>query len=225
MVKRTASYLTVALTVAFSATTWFVCRSFFTGSEEKHIQTKNDIPFPSEPHASDDLRPTSKAMSTCPMAILGFSFGMGVEKTPGLSNEALGVHVVDVIQSGEREGCTRPLVMLQWEIANVVQRLGISTDYEAHPTGGYLGTAGVLKQFSKYIKERNPSARRPIPVYLVVHRDHFPRCRALLAERSVFKPLNSRESVPDVYDPNSTQKWTRNKQAFAQHEKALGFQV
>eukprot|EP00760_Papus_ankaliazontas_P014248 PhM_4_TR16001/c0_g1_i1/m.54640 len=180
-------------------------------------------------------------------AIVSFSFGLGRGNTPGASNEALAQHIIDVLSNRKtQKEQPLPLLLVQWEIAVAINETldrNESSSYPAaiqqllrHPTHvawplpkSYLSTSGVLTQFRAHLtmlrRGFNNKKANHVPVYLVAHRDHFPRCKRLLEAYDAYRVVNARSSVPDVYDPESTQTWTRNRKVFVAHEKSLGFSV
>ena len=84
--------------------------------------------------------------------LVGFAFAQGPLNaagipSPGGTNEGLAWSVASLIQEFAAAGKTRPKIMLQWEIAQVLfEKHGINADFVAKvdAEGNYLSTYGVM---------------------------------------------------------------------------------
>lgn len=138
--------------------------------------------------------------------IVGLSFGVRADNSPGLSNETLAKIAENLYKKYELA------LVLQWEIADCISGIhALKIIREHREKDEYLDTFEVLSQ-AKEICEFYGWEK----IILVAHQDHLPRS-IRVAEKLGFKV-----NVPFIdcpYDKESAQKWTRNKLRFIIHEK------
>lgn len=160
--------------------------------------------------------------------IAALAFGMIKTKDkilPGGTNLAL----ASWIKTLKDQSCYKnSIIISQWEISNALKdNHGIQVDFSAVPKGIYLDTLGVIEQFVEYCTKCNIDVKSN-KVLLVAHPEHFERCCLTMTMIGKFNVLNTKNDInpdwkqfgcdSDGYDPKSSQKWTRNKQAFIKHE-------
>jgi len=172
-----------------------------------------------------ELAPSGKDQLETAEAVVAFAFGFGparkgVPHPPeqyhpllhhaGKTNEALANVIVPFAQKGLA-------VFAQWEVAEALKAHGILVPDRrgARPERTYLGTSGVVEQFMHNGLDQLRS------VVLVAHRHHAFRClettRALFGSRGNTIDVLVPE-LPDVYDPDSVQPWTRSMENYVAYE-------
>lgn len=126
---------------------------------------------------------------------------------PGPTNEALAEAVARFVRS-------HPVpIVAQWEVARVLSDLGVEgvisvePDVAADGTVTYLSTAGVA---AKGLAAMQAAGEKPGRAGVLCFRDHAVRC--LLTMRSIGMTADVPEGadLPDEYDPESGQAWTRS---------------
>ena len=167
-------------------------------------------------------------------AIVGFAFAQGAPDsadgppTPGGTNRGLAWSVVQLLDAYARAGRPRPLVMVQWEIAQVLwEEHGVRADVSAtvDAEGNYLSTYGVMAQLATALDESGVRS-----VALVAHPDHAVRCGKVVQHFNVTAIgtafLGEGGGIPwdrfgcdaDGYDAASTQPWTTGRARYLLHE-------
>jgi len=157
------------------------------------------------------------------VAIVGFSFGQGLDGTPGGTNMALA-------WQAHRLRKARPDVplILQWEIADAMnETYGVLADLVVRPKPGiYLDTTDVAVAAYHELVRRGLGG---VPVALVAHPDHALRCSLSLLQlgvKSLWAPMRGAPIVDlgvdeYFYDNMSTQPWTRSREVYRAHELAV----
>ena len=167
-------------------------------------------------------------------AIVGFAFAQGAPDsadgppTPGGTNRGLAWSVVQLLDAYARAGRPRPLVMVQWEIAQVLwEEHGVRADVSAtvDAEGNYLSTYGVMAQLATALDDAGVRS-----VALVAHPDHAVRCGKVVQHFNVTAIgtafLGEGGGIPwdrfgcdaDGYDAASTQPWTTGRARYLLHE-------
>ncbi len=178
-----------------------------------------------------ELQPDSPQEILAADAVVALAFGFGPAKPgvlyppgqyhpllykPGKTNEALADIVVPFAQRNVP-------VFAQWEVADALNDRGVTVPDQqvARPGKTYLGTSGVVEQFL------NNGLNRFRSVVLVAHRRHVFRCReiatTLFQKRGASAVFLIPEHLPDVYDADSVQPWTRSLRALVSREVAVRF--
>ncbi len=152
-------------------------------------------------------------------AIIGCSFGYqrlpNGNILPGPMNEKLAQVVVELYT---KLGCK---VYMQWEIAeamgDAIPHSAVNAiNPEINPqdaTVKYLGTFGVLQKVLHCVGDPKSLGK----VLIVAYRDHAPRCVAT-ARKLGFDAFVPPIALPNDYDPQSGQAWTRNRHAYIIHD-------
>jgi len=155
--------------------------------------------------------------------IVAFSFGNRLDKNgnsiPGPMNEQIADLVVKIYNKIKKP------VYAQWEVAQSVgKRVPLKMITALYPKitkDGkiiYLSTSGVAKEFIKIVKKEAISNKTIIALGF---REHEPRiymtCKSL--EINAYAPKGY--SLPDQYDKESGQPWTRSKYNFMIYDMAV----
>jgi hypothetical protein len=152
-------------------------------------------------------------------AIMAFSFGYrrlpNGNIVPGPMNDKLADVVVGLY------GKLQCKVYAQWEIAEAIGiRVPSAVLHAVNPeinpkdaTVKYLSTFGVAQKVLKCVG----SAKSLGKVLVVAWRDHAPRC-VRIARKLGFDAFVPPEPLPNDYDPESGQAWTRNRHAYLVHD-------
>ena len=163
-------------------------------------------------------------------AIVGFSFGQGPDKdgkpTPGNTNVGLAWSMAQMLNEYQAAGRERPLVMVQWEIADILKDVhGITADEVASvdADGNYLSTYGVMEQLAIALKRHEIDT-----VALVAHKDHAVRCGKVVQHFNVSAlgtpylstaiPWDDFGCDQHGYWQLSAQPWTRSRSKYLMHE-------
>ena len=182
-----------------------------------------DLPF----LTTWELQESSPEALASADAVMAFAFGFGPALEgvqhptgqydpllyhPGKTNEAL----ADVIGPYAEKGLP---VFAQWEVAEALRarQKAELCHCVARPDKEYLGTSGVVRQFL------SEGLGKYKAVILVAHRHHAFRCQRIAAK--VFAAEEGTAdirilipSLPDVYDPDSVQPWTRSLEDWVRYE-------
>lgn len=156
------------------------------------------------------------ALSPDNTVIMAFSFGLGLNNTPGATNTALAAIIKSILDERHFP------VLAQWEIADALGLLGITEAFRAIKTTGYLNTEGVLMQFKTELDRRGMNVKTAL---IVAQPDHFFRCQQLVKKQGfevILPEYCLRPQQPWSafgcdewgYDPTSTQAWTTTKPKF-----------
>jgi hypothetical protein len=152
-------------------------------------------------------------------AIMAFSFGYRRVSNgniiPGPMNENLADVVVALYSQLQCK------VYAQWEIAEaIVTRVPSAMIHPIYPdisakdaTVKYLSTYGVAQK----VLESVGTAEQLGKVLVVAWRDHAPRC-VRIARKLGFSAFVPPTPLPNDYDPDSGQAWTRNRHAYLVHD-------
>lgn len=152
-------------------------------------------------------------------AIMAFSFGYrrlpNGNIVPGPMNDKLAEVVVGLY------GRLRCNVYAQWEVAESIGgRVPSAALNPINPeinhkdaTVKYLSTFGVAQE----VLECVGSAKSLGKVLVVAWRDHAPRC-VRIARKLGFDAFVPPEPLPNDYDPESGQAWTRTRHAYLAHD-------
>lgn len=151
-------------------------------------------------------------------SIFGFTFGNRMQangnRRPGPVNEALAEVAVRLHrQTGAR-------IWAQWEVAEAIgDRVQAGMLEAIHPARGpdaeprYLGTAAVVDAI---LARRRPEEFGPVAV--VALRDHAWRCVRICRERGLAAGVPEGWAMPESYDAQSGQPWTRGRLAYLLHD-------
>lgn len=152
-------------------------------------------------------------------AILAYSFGYrrlpNGNIVPGPMNAELAELVVAL---HAKLGCR---VFAQWEIAEAIGlRIPSGMLHAVYPeinpkdaTVKYLSTVGVTQKVVEAVGDPKSLGK----VLIVAWRDHAPRC-VRIARRFGFDAFVPQEPLPQNYDAQSGQAWTRNRHAYLVHD-------
>lgn len=145
-------------------------------------------------------------------SIVAYAFGNRIlpngNRVPGPMNEALADLVIQLYEQ------THAFVYAQWEIAEVIgdripaEKIAvINPTLDAQANVVYLSTAGVAAAVIKQCGDPQKLGT----VAVVAFNDHLYRCIKMSRQSGIdaYAPLGY--SMPNVYDPNSGQPWTRNR--------------
>jgi hypothetical protein len=150
--------------------------------------------------------------------IIGFTFGNRMQpngnREPGPVNAALADIAVRLHRA------TGARVWAQWEVAEAIGgRLGgdalqaIYPARDANAEPRYLNTAAVVEA----ILARNPGAALGT-VAVVALRDHAWRCVQICRRHGLSAGVPQGWAMPDAYDPDSGQPWTRDRLTYLLHD-------
>jgi len=150
--------------------------------------------------------------------IIGFTFGNRMlpngNREPGPVNAALADVAVRLHK------VTGAAVWAQWEVAEAIGgRLPdgmvgvILPGRDAHAEPHYLSTGGVVEA----IVARNGGAGLGT-VAVVATRDHAWRCVRICQRHGLTAGIPEGWAMPDAYDPDSGQPWTRDRLAYLLHD-------
>jgi len=151
--------------------------------------------------------------------IVGFTFGNRMapsgNRTPGPVNQALADLAVRLHQA------TGARVWAQWEVAEAIgRRLGadaleaIYPGRDANAEPGFLSTAGVVEA----VASRGGGSTALGTVAVVAVRDHAWRCVELCRRRGLHAGVPEGWALPNRYDPESGQPWTRERLTYLLHD-------
>ena len=152
-------------------------------------------------------------------SILAFSFGNGHaingNQTPGKMNEELADFVVEIYNKIHKP------VYAQWEIAQSIgNRIPAESLHSIYPTvdkGGnliYLNTEGVALDAVKQAGGFNEMGT----TLVVAFREHVLRAVNTSVDAGLKAYAPAGYNLPDKYDKNSGQPWTRDKITFILYE-------
>lgn len=150
--------------------------------------------------------------------IVGLSFGLKADGSPGLSNGYLAEIIEELYQKYQKP------VILQKEIAEALSILGYNIPIEAvikehreckknSNEKKYLDTSEALIQVREVCRVKGWNI-----IILVAHQDHLPR--SIKTAKNLGFTVNAPFIEDCPYDRESSQKWTRNKWKFKFHEIA-----
>jgi len=151
--------------------------------------------------------------------IIGFTFGNRMapsgNRAPGPVNQALADIAVRLHQA------TGARVWAQWEVAEAIgERLGadaLEAIYPARDTTAeprFLSTGGVVEA----VVSRGGGAAALGTVAVVAVRDHAWRCVDLCRRHGLHAGVPAGWTLPELYDPDSGQPWTRERLAYLLHD-------
>ncbi len=141
--------------------------------------------------------------------LLGLSFGIGQNNTPGASNKALALHAERINKEYKI-----PLI-LQQEISIGMNSASSYSVIGSHgKRGKYLDTHEVIRQAVEVCKRNKWST-----VATLAHPDHAWRVKMIVEKFGLKALVVNTANVP--YDLMSTQKWTRSKRQFVLREIAV----
>lgn len=130
---------------------------------------------------------------------------------PGPTNEALARLAAEFIAQ-------HPVpVIAQWEVAVVLDRLGVrgvisvGPDFAADGTVSYLSTAGVVDKGLRVAAEQGVHVGR---AGIVCFADHAVRCVLTALAAGMTAAVPDGVELPSDYDPDSGQSWTRSRASF-----------
>jgi hypothetical protein len=133
---------------------------------------------------------------------------------PGPMNERLAEVVVELYNEVQCH------VYAQWEIAESIEKVPLRKLHSIYPdinpkdaTIGYLSTRGVMLK----VRELVQGAESLGKVLIVAYRDHAPRC-VRIARKLGFDAFVPPRELPNEYDSESGQAWTRNRRAYIVHD-------
>lgn len=149
------------------------------------------------------------------IGIVVFSFGIRENElqNPCISNVDLALEtrrVLDVLKRNPNIK-ERPLLAVQWEVANVLKKFGIRPDFEIwehRVKGEYLDSKEVMSQSANYFRQVGVTGVIPVAMPLL----HRRRCIQFIREEQ-FKYLLSKMRTQIRFDNESLQPWTRSKGA------------
>jgi hypothetical protein len=150
--------------------------------------------------------------------IIGFTFGNRMlpngNREPGPVNAALADLAVRLHEA------TGAPVWAQWEVAEAIgarlpdRMLGaIYPGRDANAEPRYLSTGGVIEE----IVARNGGAGLGT-VAVVATRDHAWRCVRICRRHGLSAGIPQGWAMPDAYDSDSGQPWTRDRLAYLLHD-------
>jgi hypothetical protein len=178
-----------------------------------------------------ELEPHSPREISAAAAVVAFAFGFGPARQgvphppgqyhpllyePGRTNEALADFIVPFARRNVP-------VFAQWEVADALNGRGVIVPETrvARPDKTYLGTSGVVEQFV------DSGLHEFRSIVLVAHRHHAFRCREITStifrKRAISTAILVPDRLPDVYDVDSVQPWTRSLTAWVSYEVATRF--
>jgi hypothetical protein len=151
--------------------------------------------------------------------IIGFTFGNRMapsgNRQPGPVNQALADLAVRL------HAATGARVWAQWEVAEAIgARLGGAALEAVHPGRDaqaeprFLSTAGVIEA----VVSRGGGAAALGTVAVVAVRDHAWRCVDLCRRHGLQAGVPEGFALPERYDPDSGQPWTRDRLAYLLHD-------
>lgn len=152
-------------------------------------------------------------------AIIACSFGYrrlpNGNITPGPMNHLLANIVVDLYTKLQCK------VYAQWEIAEAIgEKIPADVMHTINPdinpqdaTVKYLSTYGVIQKVQKCVGDPKSLGK----VLIVAWRHHAPRC-VRIARKLGFEAFVPPEPLPNNYDSESGQAWTRNAHAYVVHD-------
>ncbi len=149
--------------------------------------------------------------------IAAFTFGNRMlpsgNREPGPVNEALAVVAVRL------QAATGARIWAQWEVAEAIggrvpsdRLVPIYPARAADAEPRYLGTGGVVDA----ILAREPAGLGTVAV--VALRDHAWRCVRICRRRGLDAGMPEGWPMPESYDPDSGQPWTRDRLTYLLHD-------
>lgn len=133
------------------------------------------------------------------------------ELVPGPTNEALAQAAADFVED-------HPVpIVAQWEVAQVLEEMGVpdvisvEPDVAADGTVTYLSTKGVADKGLTLAEEAG------VPVGqagVLCFADHAVRCLLTAEAAGMTAGVPAGVELPDEYDPESGQAWTRSREAW-----------
>ena len=130
---------------------------------------------------------------------------------PGPINEALAREAADFVAH------TPVPIVAQWEVAEVLDSMGVTNvisvepDVAADGTVVYLSTADVLRKGLALAAAQGIDAGQ---AGVLGHRDHVSRCLLTAADVGMTGAVPASVRLPKVYDAESGQPWTRSRADF-----------
>ncbi|MCP3967074.1 MAG: hypothetical protein GY750_11575 [Lentisphaerae bacterium] len=148
--------------------------------------------------------------------ILAYAFGNEIDhngnKLPGKMNKALADLIVKIYNKIHKP------VYAQWEIAqcigNRIPRNMLHPIYPQITLEGeviYLSTIGVAKDFARQVGR---NSLKNAKVIIIAFKDHARRCVATSINNGINAYAPADYELPERYDSNSGQPWTRDKQTY-----------
>jgi hypothetical protein len=145
-------------------------------------------------------------------SIVAYAFGNRIlsngNRLPGPMNDAL----ADLVVQLHKE--TNVPVYVQWEIAEAIgdriapeKVISINPVLDAQANIVYLSTAGVASAVIKHVG----SAQKLGKVAVIAFNDHLYRCVQTSRDLGMDAYAPDGYSMPNNYDPDSGQPWTRNR--------------
>ena len=148
-------------------------------------------------------------------SVVVFSFGNRVASdgatSSGPTNEALANSTAAFVK-----GHPVP-VYAQWEVAEILGTLGVANVVSIKPGVGadgkeiYLSTAGVA---DKAVQDAGAASRPLGTVGVICFADHAVRCVLTAETAGMDAVVPKGADLPDTYDPQSGQSWTRDRATF-----------
>lgn len=130
---------------------------------------------------------------------------------PGPTNEALARSAAAFVKE-------HPVpVVAQWEVARVLEDLGVrdvipvEPDVAADGTVTYLSTVGVAQKGLTALRSRGGE---PGHAGVLCFRDHAVRCELTMRSIGLTADVPAGIELPDDYDPESGQEWTRSVESW-----------
>lgn len=144
--------------------------------------------------------------------IIAYSFGNRIlangNRSPGPTNEALADQVVQLHLE------TKAPIYAQWEIIEAIgnrispeHMTAINPTLDAQGNVVYLSTIGVTNEILKLVS--NPE--RLGTAAIIAFNDHLPRCITIAHNLGIDAYAPQGYIMPNVYDQNSGQPWTRDR--------------
>ncbi len=130
---------------------------------------------------------------------------------PGPVNEALAQAAADVVAE-------HPMpIIAQWEVARVLEQLGVPNvisvepDIAADGTVTYLSTVGVTEKGQRLAVEAGVDPGR---AGVLCFADHAVRCQMTMRAAGLTAEVPEGVALPNDYDAESGQPWTRERSAY-----------
>lgn len=151
--------------------------------------------------------------------IVAYTFGNRMQangnREPGPVNEAL----ADV--AAALHARTGARVFAQWEVAAAIgdrmgagQLIAINPARDAMAEPVYLSTGGVAAAVRAIVGDPRACGR----VAVVAFRDHAKRCIDVTRRAGFDAWMPAGQAMPEAYDPESGQPWTRSRVAYLLHD-------
>ena len=129
--------------------------------------------------------------------LVALSWGHQFPK-PGISNEVMAQEIRRIKDSFD-------VLIIQYEVGQVLKQLGVSVDYVIGQPGVYINTFQVIQDLINWLMGHNLSPSKN-QIWIICHSTHWGGIKAVLKK---FNLTAQKISANIPYDPNSHQWYTR----------------